>query len=501
MFFKAAYSFAVHGLGWNPKDVILFGRSIGTGPAARLAADVPCGGLILISPYTSVKDLVQRVCVCVCLCVFLFVYVCVCVCVCVRARACVCTQVVSAHTGTVTSWLGAEGPDVSPSFLFSRTQVSAHAGSVTSWLVAEGPDVFPTDQCMQRVRCPTVMVHGSADQVIPCKQAQRLEQLLHPSTRRSLQILDAMGHSGVELFYTAVKEADRLIRKKRRRNIPLDISVFLDDPALQGDTIASAVPAYDVASQTWSRPTLDIGKVPFIRQTPAGSRAQKVAGLPSNLLGLNGDMSMIGIPITDEVLKEHVRHIGVVDDQVLMDTLFTNDLTTFATSPLKTTDPVAHDIVTNTWLPELDTSTDATQELQLRFENRDNVHSWLQLGLFSSPSRLPSNHNRPSRTHQITPHAVSLPSAANHSYNPSPSSRASDSGLSATSTLPRPNGIGAGRMGGGRGVGWGEGLVAADDQGFFFGGEDECVSVSMWMYTRERACGCIYIAIRMIYRL
>lgn len=199
--------------------------------------------------------------------------------------------------------------------------MSAHAGTVTSWLVAEGPDVFPTDQCMQRVRCPTVLVHGSADQVIPCNQAQRLEQLLHPSTRRSLQILDAMGHSGVELFYTAVKEADRLIRNKRRRNIPLDISVFLDDPALQGDTIASAVPAYDVASQTWSRPTLDIGKVPFIRQTPAGSRAQNVIGLPSNMLGLNGDMSMLGMPITDEVLKEHVRkhvrkHIGVVDDQV-----------------------------------------------------------------------------------------------------------------------------------------------------------------------------------------
>ena len=164
---------------------------------------------------------------------------------------------------------------------------------MTSWLVAEGPDVFPTDQCMQRVRCPTVLVHGSADQVIPCNQAQRLEQLLHPSTRRN----------------------------KRRRNIPLDISVFLDDPALQGDTIASAVPAYDVASQTWSRPTLDIGKVPFIRQTPAGSRAQNVIGLPSNMLGLNGDMSMLGMPITDEVLKEHVRkhvrkHIGVVDDQV-----------------------------------------------------------------------------------------------------------------------------------------------------------------------------------------
>ena len=59
--------------------MILFGRSIGTGPAARLAADVPCGGLILISPYTSVKDLVP------------------CVCVCVRARVCVYSGGVSIH--------------------------------------------------------------------------------------------------------------------------------------------------------------------------------------------------------------------------------------------------------------------------------------------------------------------------------------------------------------------------------------------------------------------
>jgi pimeloyl-ACP methyl ester carboxylesterase len=119
VFFKAAYSFAVHGLGWNPRDVILFGRSIGTGPAARLAADVPCGGLILISPYTSVKDLVQCVCVYVCWCVFVFVCVCVC------ARAFVCTQVVSAHTETVTSWLGAEGPDVFP-FFFSHAHRCQH---------------------------------------------------------------------------------------------------------------------------------------------------------------------------------------------------------------------------------------------------------------------------------------------------------------------------------------------------------------------------------------
>ena len=31
------------------------GRSLGTGPAAFLASEYTCGGLILLSPYTSIK--------------------------------------------------------------------------------------------------------------------------------------------------------------------------------------------------------------------------------------------------------------------------------------------------------------------------------------------------------------------------------------------------------------------------------------------------------------
>ncbi|EKX47008.1 hypothetical protein GUITHDRAFT_107353 [Guillardia theta CCMP2712] len=57
---RAAYEFAVHGLQWDPSHIIFVGRSIGTGPAVRMAAEVRCGGLILISPYTSVRDMVRR---------------------------------------------------------------------------------------------------------------------------------------------------------------------------------------------------------------------------------------------------------------------------------------------------------------------------------------------------------------------------------------------------------------------------------------------------------
>uniref|UniRef100_A0A7S0E134 Serine aminopeptidase S33 domain-containing protein n=1 Tax=Hanusia phi TaxID=3032 RepID=A0A7S0E134_9CRYP len=76
---RAAYEFAVHALQWDPSHILFVGRSIGTGPAVRLAAEVRCGGLILISPYTSVRDMVRR------------------------------------HAGTLTSWLTADLINLFPS--------------------------------------------------------------------------------------------------------------------------------------------------------------------------------------------------------------------------------------------------------------------------------------------------------------------------------------------------------------------------------------------------
>ena len=97
-----AYDFAVNALHWDPKNIILFGRSIGTGPAVKLSAELDCGGLILVSPYTSVKDMVRT-----------------------------------------------------------------HAGIVTSWLTAELTNVFPSENAIQNVNCPTLIVHGATDRVIP----------------------------------------------------------------------------------------------------------------------------------------------------------------------------------------------------------------------------------------------------------------------------------------------------------------------------------------------
>ena len=55
------YDWLVETRGFNPKDIIVDGFSIGTGPATELAATRPCGGLILEAPFLSAPRVVTRV--------------------------------------------------------------------------------------------------------------------------------------------------------------------------------------------------------------------------------------------------------------------------------------------------------------------------------------------------------------------------------------------------------------------------------------------------------
>ena len=48
-------------LGVKAKNIIIFGRSIGSGPAAHLAAQRRVGGLVLMSAYTSIKDVAKNI--------------------------------------------------------------------------------------------------------------------------------------------------------------------------------------------------------------------------------------------------------------------------------------------------------------------------------------------------------------------------------------------------------------------------------------------------------
>ena len=52
------WNFVTKVLNFHPKEIFVMGRSIGSGPSIHLCHQVECGGLIVISPFTSIKDAV-----------------------------------------------------------------------------------------------------------------------------------------------------------------------------------------------------------------------------------------------------------------------------------------------------------------------------------------------------------------------------------------------------------------------------------------------------------
>jgi pimeloyl-ACP methyl ester carboxylesterase len=102
------FTFLTDYLDISPKDILVFGRSIGTGPATWLAANYLPGALILLSPYTSLRAVVKHV-----------------------------------------------------------------AGKLAQYLVAER---FRNIELFPSVSCPTFILHGQQDGLIPCSQAQELRQ-------------------------------------------------------------------------------------------------------------------------------------------------------------------------------------------------------------------------------------------------------------------------------------------------------------------------------------
>lgn len=57
---RAAYEHLVTERGVDPARLVLFGESLGGGVAVRLAREVPVGGLVLRSPFTSLADVGAR---------------------------------------------------------------------------------------------------------------------------------------------------------------------------------------------------------------------------------------------------------------------------------------------------------------------------------------------------------------------------------------------------------------------------------------------------------
>lgn len=58
---NAAYAYLTASLKIPPERIIIFGRSVGSGPAVRLAARRPAAGLILQSPFVSAFRVITRI--------------------------------------------------------------------------------------------------------------------------------------------------------------------------------------------------------------------------------------------------------------------------------------------------------------------------------------------------------------------------------------------------------------------------------------------------------
>ncbi|CAF0971977.1 unnamed protein product [Rotaria sordida] len=57
---ERAYSFVHETLHWPTNRILIYGHSIGSGTACHIASTKPIGGLILQSPYTSIKSLIRE---------------------------------------------------------------------------------------------------------------------------------------------------------------------------------------------------------------------------------------------------------------------------------------------------------------------------------------------------------------------------------------------------------------------------------------------------------
>jgi len=109
---SVVYSFLRGVMGWPAEDIILCGFSIGTGPTCQLASRHQVGGLCLIAPYTSIRDMVVEV-------------------------------------------------------------LPNQTGSVAQYLISNR---FVNSEAIQKVQCPTLIIHGKSDRSIPHSHAEELFQ-------------------------------------------------------------------------------------------------------------------------------------------------------------------------------------------------------------------------------------------------------------------------------------------------------------------------------------
>ena len=126
---------------------------------------VQVGGTILVSPYTSIREIVQE------------------------------------HVGSVISWLTAGYSARKPE---ASTRASCLITSITDTcaFVCRASD-WKNVEMMKQINCPVLLIHGTTDEIIPASHSKALHGAC--TSPKRLILLEKVGHQEMELLYALVQ--------------------------------------------------------------------------------------------------------------------------------------------------------------------------------------------------------------------------------------------------------------------------------------------------------
>lgn len=152
---KAAYDYLIIDVGVDPKSIILFGRGLGSAPSIELARRRPVGGIILTGAFTSILRVAT-------------------------------SQKVKAS---------------------GSSEMLNHASARIDIMSRAQMDMFVNIDKIGKLRCDVLLIHGTADEIVPFLHAQKLHDKLHNKIP-PLWLQGAM-HSDVETVHR-VEVLDRI---------------------------------------------------------------------------------------------------------------------------------------------------------------------------------------------------------------------------------------------------------------------------------------------------
>jgi pimeloyl-ACP methyl ester carboxylesterase len=79
--------------------------------------------------------------------------------------------------------------------------IETHVGSVIA-LIAAGASDWDNRSMIRNVAVPSLLIHGTADDIIPCNHSEELHELCQAPKR--LVLLERVGHQDMDLLYALV---------------------------------------------------------------------------------------------------------------------------------------------------------------------------------------------------------------------------------------------------------------------------------------------------------